>query len=872
MYKLEHVDKYNDTIDEWREKFNRLYSNTVEHINNTGVIDNLVTDSGSAIEQYNRIDTQTIINALNASDSIYLSTFNYSEIVDIVNYLNDTKSLIESIRGNLDDLEVSDKTTLVNALNSVVDLIGTNNIFGETLVGKVNELSSTVGYLAFTRQNLNSVVENINQIISFIGSSNLTELNTSVNDTLINSINSLKGDFDTQFADNDVHSFSISGLKTSKTIVDINNSVFDLLGDNNRLMTQEKDVIQKSIDEMVGEMGDIVSLTTNEKDTMVNAIIEKTHWKNNDDDGVALYTGSQYNPSHINLIDPSDVSSSVEKYDRFQVQGEVSSETVEQVYRVTEVYDDWVENIKQVAYVDTVYQHEYKDVKKRINTWSYTDQMETTHYFYEMNDTWGSDGTKKYRSITCMTPQEAVNAKDEFWATKVKEGWNGPTGDGGTGTGEFADRTITYTKGDACIQKVTRNFVDESYDVNIPSMVDTSYNKNRYHENNESYWLEKNITLDYSKNVQKIKWINNSRYVIDTKDIETPTILADWGNYESGAYIKGNVKADKLETPILENQRAAYNVIGNVTGNIDGSVNGNASGTSASWGSTIVVFMDGLAQAQTIIGDGANKNVPMSLIEEYSKDGHDHDVRNYLKHGESRDYLYVDLNSSNLSEQAAWNTVSSMYNPSDMRSGYMLMTKAGSNKYVWLKYLDSNDEVDLITRHQTYQAFYGDRNKGNYTYIEPGCITIAFAKIGMYDYMAIWCDSPNANAGSLSLKIEGIDDSKSKIVFKDDSGENIMFDTNTSTDDTIVFKGNWNWSVCCVDGSVIERIDHSTNMKFIAESYSGVTHWKFIGLDGKSIKVPISSDVELDYQLKKLVLDTNVSTEKSNWMLLTSFV
>ena len=129
-----------------------------------------------------------------------LSDLNTSDKSDLVKAINEVLTTLGTVAGNLTDLDTSDKSNLVNAINEVLSTLGT--VAGDltdldtsdksNLVNAINEVLSTVETIAGDLTDLDTsdksnLVNAINEVVSKIG--NLSNLNTTNKANLVSAIN-----------------------------------------------------------------------------------------------------------------------------------------------------------------------------------------------------------------------------------------------------------------------------------------------------------------------------------------------------------------------------------------------------------------------------------------------------------------------------------------------------------------------------------------------------------------------------------------------------------------------------------------------------------------------------------------------------------
>ena len=152
-------------------------------------------------------------------------------------YTDDAKQALETIIGLLSNLNTSDKTSIVNAINSVLS----------DLTSLINTLSNVVGSLAdLNTSDKTSIVNAINSVLSDISNviGSLADLNTSDKTSIVNAINSVLSD------------------------------ISNVIGSLADLNTSDKTSIVNAINEVVANVGDLSSLNTTDKSSLVAAVNE----------------------------------------------------------------------------------------------------------------------------------------------------------------------------------------------------------------------------------------------------------------------------------------------------------------------------------------------------------------------------------------------------------------------------------------------------------------------------------------------------------------------------------------------------------------------------------------------------------------------
>ena len=121
-------------------------------------------------------------------------------------YINNLKDYVDSLIGDLDNLNTIDKDNLVEAINSLLSALGDITELTtedkDSAVDAINELVTSVGNLStlignlddLTTSDKDSIVDAINELVTSIG--DLSNLDTTDKDSLVNAINEIKGDLD----------------------------------------------------------------------------------------------------------------------------------------------------------------------------------------------------------------------------------------------------------------------------------------------------------------------------------------------------------------------------------------------------------------------------------------------------------------------------------------------------------------------------------------------------------------------------------------------------------------------------------------------------------------------------------------------------
>ena len=133
-----------------------------------------------------------------------LADLNTTDKTNLVSAINEVLSTIGTVAGDLTDLNTTDKSNLVSAINEVLSTIGTvagnltdlNTTDKSNLVSAINEVLSTITTVAGDLTDLNTtdksnLVSAINEVLSTIGTvaGNLTDLNTTDKSNLVSAIN-----------------------------------------------------------------------------------------------------------------------------------------------------------------------------------------------------------------------------------------------------------------------------------------------------------------------------------------------------------------------------------------------------------------------------------------------------------------------------------------------------------------------------------------------------------------------------------------------------------------------------------------------------------------------------------------------------------
>ncbi len=235
--------------------------------------------------------------ALNTQYVVGYNLERFSVELFIKAYIQDLKTYIDDLAGDLTDLTTTDKSNLVNAINEVLSTLGSvaGNLADLTttdksnLVNAINEVLSTLGSVAgnladLTTTDKSNLVNAINEVLSTLGSvaGNLADLTTTDKSNLVNAINEV-----------------LSTL----------GSVTGNLGD---LTTTDKDSLVDAINEVnqtgggaVALIGDLDDLKTTDKDSVVDAINEVVG-------DVAEQTEDIFNVKSLNLDFSQDITNDIE--------------------------------------------------------------------------------------------------------------------------------------------------------------------------------------------------------------------------------------------------------------------------------------------------------------------------------------------------------------------------------------------------------------------------------------------------------------------------------------------------------------------------------------------------------------------------------
>ena len=141
-----------------------------------------------------------VIQDINTNEA-YVVGYNierYTVELFVKDYITEVKTLIDTVVGDLDDLNTSDKTSVVNAINSLIsdmssvigDLTDLNTTDKSSLVNAVNEILSDVGDLtALNTTDKDSLVNAVNEVLSLIG--DLTTLTTTDKTSVVAAMNEI---------------------------------------------------------------------------------------------------------------------------------------------------------------------------------------------------------------------------------------------------------------------------------------------------------------------------------------------------------------------------------------------------------------------------------------------------------------------------------------------------------------------------------------------------------------------------------------------------------------------------------------------------------------------------------------------------------
>ena len=180
----------------------------------------------------------------------YVDDYNitrYTVEMFIHDYIDTLSTTITTIIGDLDDLSTTDKTSIVNAINEVVNSIG-----------DLDDLDTSIK---------TSIVNAINDVVGSMG--DLDDLNTTDKTSLVNAIN----------------------------------EVINSIGDLDNLNTTDKNSLVNAINEVITSMGDLSDLDTTDKDSIVNAINEIF---NKVDDVESTYLHYVYVESYLDTLSDTD--------------------------------------------------------------------------------------------------------------------------------------------------------------------------------------------------------------------------------------------------------------------------------------------------------------------------------------------------------------------------------------------------------------------------------------------------------------------------------------------------------------------------------------------------------------------------------------
>ena len=208
-------------------------------------------------------------------DTLYVANVNITAGDSYVVGGNITHFTIEDAIGHLSDLNTTDKSSVIAAINEVnstgggsIALIGDLDDLlttaKDTIVNAINEVLGDVGDLAtLDTTDKSSAVAAINEVVGDVG--DLSTLTTTDQSSAVAAINEVVGDVG-----------DLATLDTtdkSSAVAAINEVVGDV-GDLATLDTTDKSSAVAAINEVVGDVGDLSTLTTTDQSSAVAAINE----------------------------------------------------------------------------------------------------------------------------------------------------------------------------------------------------------------------------------------------------------------------------------------------------------------------------------------------------------------------------------------------------------------------------------------------------------------------------------------------------------------------------------------------------------------------------------------------------------------------
>lgn len=269
------------------------------------------TTNNADIEDKRAIKSLTHLKTSSKENLVLAINDVYDMIVDASGSLDEElrekfQELLD-ILGNKDDINVTDTTTFVTAINEIINNIGNladlNTDVKNNVVSALNELVSKIGDLdSLLTTNKTNIVEAINEIATLYATKqyvdtitdgiidtigDLNQLTGSAKDNIVNAINEVRRDYATKIFVTDITGDKANLLTTVKTdLVSaineiVNNYMTDVEGE--QLIQNLKDYVDAKFDDIDShlgdyalktELGDLSELKTKDKTSAVVAINE----------------------------------------------------------------------------------------------------------------------------------------------------------------------------------------------------------------------------------------------------------------------------------------------------------------------------------------------------------------------------------------------------------------------------------------------------------------------------------------------------------------------------------------------------------------------------------------------------------------------
>ena len=689
---LTYVDKDHNTIDEWREKFNLISQNVLDLSLVSGVTEDLLSRGplgeipGSIVDSYSHSIEKDDENELKVTSSTTISNFDYEVFADIVAFVNDTKKDFKDITDELINLTTEERSSLSAAINWCVTELGASNFTETNFVGMLNDISYVVGDVGVIESDLPQILLILNLMVSRLGSGgNLLNLTTPVKTDLILSINSLMELIEIGFANRDAVRISFDGFDDdeSLTLVDKLNKAVAVAGNRLRLQTINKNTHTDSLNEIHDEIGSPSDLTTLLSEDIVSGINEKHHWK-------VMANNIAY-ADDVHILTTGTVLTIEEEYDFYVKEGHREQYDVWVRSGEKRNYKVWTSSGYRKNWTVKVPSGYYRNVLKVFPSGHWT-QTKVANGFYHLQENFFSYAGFVGRRIgrlwhnpvrrrVCIKNSALPKFRNNWWTIHRRNGWTGPVGLGGIGTGIHDGHILTTTPtGVACSWDIKRKWVNTSTTKSTRVWVNTTKTVNKSKWVDTSHWVKKVKNVDTSHYEKRTRWIDTSHYVKRTRQIPQPDLP------EIGLYLDGQVKSSAGF--LAGNSSNKFALYGDVIGNVQGRVTGDASGTVGNWSENRQMNLTGAIDGTFLIDGGANKSLNIQNQLKFSQFIHDHDTSsNYWLIGDDKD-LYVVTFVASMTHTQAWDAMVVQTTQTVVDTwgiGSLVVIHAGSNHYLWLK-------------------------------------------------------------------------------------------------------------------------------------------------------------------------------------------